>query len=123
MKNNEEEKIVAEALKYFRNLDRKKRLNCAQSVLKAFQKQYDIPDNFIDLYAEFGYGKAPEGYCGAFYAAKYLFEKENVSSKILEDHFLKYAGSLLCKEIRTNRNLSCLQCVEEATRIVINHLT
>ena len=123
MKNNEEEEIVAEAVKYFRNSDKKKRLNCAQSVLKAFQKRYDIPDDFIDSYAENGYGKAPKGYCGAFYAAKYFFDKKNISSKVLENHFMKYAGSVLCKEIRKNRKLSCLKCVEEATRVVINHLT
>lgn len=41
-------------------------LNCAQSVLKYF----DAPAAQIAEFKAFGGGRAPEGLCGALYAAK-----------------------------------------------------
>lgn len=93
-----------------------KRLNCAQSVISAFKEKYEIDDDTIDLFKGYGGGNAPEGVCGAFYAGMFALEKQ-APEKIEEfkKYFIENAGSLSCREIRTNKKLSCVGCVEKSS--------
>jgi hypothetical protein len=91
------------------------RLNCGQAILSAFKEKFPLPDQTIDRFKGYGGGKAPEGYCGAFYAVKSILETHFPGKfKNAEQTFLTQAGSTKCKEIRASRKLSCLGCIEKA---------
>lgn len=65
-----------------------------------------------------GSGRAANGYCGAFYAAKQVSEKMNLDGEVLENRFLERTGSLVCREIRAKRSVSCKECVNVAHDIL-----
>ena len=57
-------------------------------------------------------GRAPNGTCGALYAAKMM---QPDHSEALEDYFRRGAKNCtLCKEIRPNAVIPCNRCVEIA---------
>ena len=92
-----------------------KKMNCAQAVIAAFKEKYDLPADAVDMFASFGAGRAPEGQCGALYAAKYILEKSDKGKIALSEKiFIASAGSAKCKEIRKMNKLSCSGCVEKA---------
>ncbi|MBP6370366.1 MAG: C-GCAxxG-C-C family protein [Paludibacteraceae bacterium] len=93
-------------------------LNCAQAILTAWQKEYEIAENTILEFKQYGGGRAPEGACGALYAAEYLMKKHHQQSIYKE--FSVYAGSIACKEIRKNGVVSCQKCVEIADELLQN---
>ena len=95
----------------------KGRLNCAQSVLKAFQKEAALPDSAIDNAGNLGGGRAPEGLCGALYGAELIAEEDDVKTG-LESAFTDIAGSTKCREIRGNNRLSCRGCVALAAQLL-----
>ncbi|MFA6418201.1 MAG: C-GCAxxG-C-C family protein [Candidatus Margulisiibacteriota bacterium] len=99
------------------------RLNCAQSVIKAFQEHFGHDDKAVAEFLACGSGNAPGGVCGAYYAARHLLEKKS-PDKISEfdSWFKEKACSLSCKEIRQGRKLSCLGCVEKAAEFVKSSL-
>jgi len=91
--------------------------NCAQAILKAFQNYNKLADSDILKYRSAGGGKAEGGLCGALYAAK--LHLENIEKKSdLEKAFKNIAGYLTCREIKTNKTLSCSQCVETAAKLL-----
>lgn len=104
----------------FLGRDGEKRLNCAQAVLAAFKDNLKVDENLIALAQAHGGGRAPKGYCGAYWAAELLIEKYCCPEKAaeFEQYFKEKAGSLLCGEIRPLRKLSCVGCVEEAARFI-----
>ncbi len=78
--------------------------NCAQSILAAFDKRFDVTDEMIQEYRSCGGGRAPKGVCGALYAACQLIAKENPDLKEqFHNHFQKLTGSDKCREIRKNK--------------------
>jgi hypothetical protein len=107
------------AKNHFLGKDGHAKLNCAQSVIKACHDLFCASVQDVDAFSAFGGGKAPEGKCGAFYAACQLALKNN-SFKLnqFEQDFINAAGSLKCSEIRKQRRLSCLGCVEKATELL-----
>lgn len=91
------------------------RMNCAQAVINAFKEKYDIDDDILEEFKSYGSGKAPEGMCGAYYATKYLLEKSDPDkSAEFEQYFTDQAGSVKCHDIKANKKLSCLGCVEKS---------
>ena len=98
----------------------KKRLNCAQAVAHALHEHYGINEDALIKHAAHGSGNAPEGWCGAPYAAKKILEKLGAGDKTaeLEKMFIENAGSLKCAEIRKNRKFSCIKCIEAAADFV-----
>ncbi len=105
---------VEKAKAYYRDRSGPKKLNCAQSVIAAFKEEFCLDEDVVvHLFASFGSGRAPEGECGAFYAAKFILQK-NYRDKLDEcqNVFISKAGSLKCKEIRKINKLACLGCVE-----------
>ena len=97
-----------------------KRMNCAQSVISAFKEKFDLSEETIELFRPYGTGRAPDGLCGAFYAAKYILEKNDAEVKAseLENYFLEQAGAVKCHEIRVGKKLSCIGCVEKSSEFL-----
>ena len=88
------------------------RMNCAQAV--------GLSQEVIELFRAYGGGRAPDGLCGALYAAMYILKNKNAGEKSaeLEKFFLEQAGALKCHEVRTCRKLSCLGCVEKSSEFI-----
>ena len=97
-----------------------KRLNCAQSIISAFKDKYDFDEKIIDSFWQFGSGRAPDGQCGAYYAAKYILENKRADIKTdkLDQYFIEQAGSLVCHDIRKSKKLSCARCVEKSAEFI-----
>ena len=96
-----------------------RKLNCAQAVLKAFKDKFGLSEESIERFGTCGGGRAPDGQCGALYAAKVILEKAYPDRiKECEDAFLADAGSTQCREIRASRKLSCVGCVEKAAAYI-----
>jgi hypothetical protein len=97
---------VAKALDHFRN-KQGHNYNCAQAIAAAFDED---PARF----STHGSGRAPEGWCGAAYAAAELsHDTDGVKAA-----FMEAAGSVACREIRRSRAMSCATCVETSARLV-----
>jgi hypothetical protein len=93
------------------------RLNCAQSILRAFQAERGIPEDAVQQAVQLGHGRAEGGCCGALHAACELAEDE-VGSSSLRTAFVAKTGSEKCRDIRKSRTLSCEQCVRLAAELV-----
>jgi hypothetical protein len=96
-----------------------KRMNCCESVAYAFRDRIPLSEEELKSFAGFGGGRAPEGYCGAIYAAKRLLEIAG-SPKAAEipEIFQEVAGSAKCREIKALKKASCLTCIEKAAETV-----
>lgn len=90
-------------------------LNCAQVVLKGFQKELKIDDQEIEEYRAWGGGRAEGGMCGALYAAERLLQQSGKESVIEEFKF--HAGGTLCSEIK-EKNFTCAEYVRIADDLV-----
>ncbi|HEY5583228.1 MAG TPA: C-GCAxxG-C-C family (seleno)protein [Ruminiclostridium sp.] len=97
-----------------------KRMNCAQSVLSAFKDKFDIEDGLVEAFQSFGGGRAPNGLCGAYYAVKYIVNKQQDEEKgvELEQYFLEQAGALECSNIKGLKKLSCVGCIEKSSEFL-----
>lgn len=100
------------------------RMNCAQSVLNGFKEEFKISGDKLIEFQKYGGGRAPDGACGAFYAAKTILESSGGEGKIeeLEKTFMDCANSTKCREIKMNNCLSCLGCVEKASLFLDSYL-
>ena len=88
-----------------------KRYNCAQAVAKAFER-----NDLVESLQFCGGGKAPEGLCGALYAAMLLAGEER--DDVVKEKFLEEIGHLECKVIRKNGQVTCTDCVRRSAEIV-----
>ncbi len=95
--------------------------NCAQSVLKGFQAECDIPESRIDEFRAYGGGRAPGGICGALYAADMLLAEQGRDS--ISRQFAAEAGNIHCLHIKKESKTSCKDCVKIADRLVEESLT
>jgi len=116
---------VEKAKNHYLGLSEHKRMNCAQSVIVTFKKRYNLEDAVVEEFKHFGGGKAPDGMCGAFYAAKYILQQFHIAKENeFEQYFIELSGSNKCREIRYAKKLSCLDCVEKSaeylSKICIN---
>jgi len=91
------------------------KLNCAQSIIKAFQAQLNIPD-VVAEFRKYGGGRAPEGICGALYAADYLLNLQGKNS--IQEEFRQKANAVTCLELKKNRRVSCEMCVNIADELL-----
>lgn len=96
------------------------RLNCAQSVLRAFQPQLGLSEQTIQQARGLGGGQAQGGRCGALHAALELAGEEAARDRI-QEAFVARAGSQTCRDIRKAKALSCMQCVELAAALLREH--
>lgn len=107
-----------DALEHFRG---KNRYNCAQAVLKAYAPMVGLGDACLERFSHFGSGQAPEGECGALFAAKAVFQDSAVKQEI-ENEFIRAAGSKKCRDIRKEKKFTCGQCVQTAADAVFLRL-
>ena len=102
-------------------LNGNKKHNCAQAVIAGFKDKFSLKDELVATFASHGGGKAPDGHCGALYAARHILEKESPGEiEKCNDAFIKAAGSTKCKEIRSMKKASCISCVEMAAELLEN---
>jgi hypothetical protein len=102
---------------YFHVLPEK--LNCAQAVLKGFQKEFNITDQEIEEYRAWGGGRAKDGVCGALFAAERLLLQ--VDKPSIENEFIAVAGDFRCVDIKKGK-FPCLDCVRIADELVEKNL-
>ncbi|PYG89070.1 broad specificity phosphatase PhoE [Ruminiclostridium sufflavum DSM 19573] len=97
-----------------------RRMNCAQAVICAFKEEFEIDEKVIEDFRKMGGGNAPDGLCGAYYAASYVLHEKGAEDKAyeLENYFSEYAGSVKCKEIKEGRKLSCTGCVVRSSEFL-----
>lgn len=107
-----------DALEHFRG---RNRYNCAQAVLKAYAPSVGMEDACLEQFSHLGSGRAPEGECGALFAAKSVFQ-DVVAKQRIEEEFVRAAGSKKCRDIRKGRNFTCEQCVQTAADAVFVRL-
>jgi len=93
---------------------KKEGLNCAQSILRAFQSHRRIPEEAIINAERLGGGQAEAGVCGALYAALQLMNEPPARQR-LSDAFVARAGSDKCGEI----GISCVECVRLAASLTM----
>jgi hypothetical protein len=101
------------ALKVFRQPP--ERFNCAQAVLHAWCEVGGGTALTVAELKPFGAGRAPDGLCGAVYAACLLAPDR---AGELKSAFAAGVGSLYCKEIRAAKEHSCAECVAEAAELL-----
>lgn len=94
-------------------------MGCAQAVAEALREGLRLDEGLVLSMSKATGGRAPLGYCGAVYAAmKVAEEKAPHRQQDIEAYFLKEAGGLTCREIRSERKLLCADCVEQAARLL-----
>lgn len=101
-------------------LFRKGKKNCAEAVAGAWQKVSGKDLEVTENLSRCGSGRAPQGLCGAVYAAQLVSDEDKKAE--LTGRFADAAGSLLCGEIRSMRKLSCTACVELAASLLEENL-
>lgn len=94
-------------------------LNCAQSVLKGFQKEFSISDLEIEEYRAWGGGRADGGVCGALFAAERLLRQ--IGKESVTEEFRKLAGGDLCSELK-EKQFTCAEYVRMADELVQKNL-
>lgn len=95
------------------------RLDCALSVLYAFKDNFGISTDVIETFKGYGSGRAPEGLCGAVFAAKHILKKIAVAKvNDFEKDFSQQAGALKCRDIRNAKKLSCVECVARSSEFL-----
>jgi len=85
---------------------------------ETFLEKYPLDEKKTTILSACGGEMAPEGYCGAFYAAKCLLDRHfphRAQDGIKEFHAA--AGSLKYREIKTLKKLPCIGCVEKAAEV------
>ncbi len=98
-----------------------KRHNCAQAVIAGFMEELSLKEADAAAFASHGGGKAPNGICGALYAAQHIISmKAPETVEKCSSSFILAAGSDKCKEIRAMKKLSCLGCVGKASELLEN---
>ena len=95
------------------------RLNCAQSVSETFRERFPLDEKTTALLPTCGGGRAPEGYCGAFYAVNCILGKYSPERLAEGMEMLRAsAGSLKCGEIKALKKLPCVGCVEKSAEVI-----
>ncbi len=102
------------AIEYFHK--KPQNLNCAQSILKSWQKDFNIDEKDINSFIKFGGGRAPYGLCGAVYAADHLLALINKPS--IQDNFENKLAYKTCSELKRKGRVSCENCVEMADELI-----
>jgi len=90
-------------------------LNCAQAILKGFQKEFAVTDQEIEEYRAWGGGRAQDGICGALFSAERLLAQAGKPS--ITEEFNARAGDIRCREIKAIK-FSCIDCVRLADELI-----
>ena len=107
-----------DALAYFHQ---QQGYTCAQAVWKAYAAQAGLDEACLESLSRFGGGRAPDGECGALFAAKSLFQ-DRAAQRAIENIFVRAAGDATCRAIRKGKTFTCGQCVQTAADAVLAQL-
>ena len=107
---------VTRAIKAYKE----ERLNCAQSVLRAFQQQRSISEDDIEEARWHGGGRAKDGMCGALHSALKLTSDTSARDR-LRAAFVERAGAETCRDIRRAARTPCVECVRIAASLLVEH--
>ncbi len=94
--------------------------NCAQAILKAYQEEFNIPEELIIEFRAWGGGRVAGGLCGALYSAEYLANRHHLAP--VRQDFLEKAGDIACLALKEKQKISCIKCVQIADEIIENRL-
>ena len=103
---------IDKARSYYLGKNGYSRLDCCRSIAKAFQERFAFPEGAVDQLGNYSFGRAPQGQCGALYAAQLLLKGHQDEIRSCETALALSAGAIGCREIRRLRKLSCAGCVE-----------
>ncbi len=92
----------------------RKPYSCAQTVYAAFAEQID-PQKMDEMKLNSA-GRAPDGICGALYAAISLRPE---CADEFKAKFSQLAGDTRCREIKTVHKTPCEECVKIAASLLI----
>ena len=98
---------------YFHSLPGK--LNCAQAILKGFQKEFGITAQEIEEFRAMGGGRAQDGICGALYSAERLLIQ--MGKPGITEEFKSRVGETHCLAIKTTK-FPCIDCVRIADELL-----
>lgn len=105
---------IKEAMEHFHGVDD---LNCIQSVLKVYQEEFDLSDEFIADAKINGGGRAEGGECGALYAIRELIYKSQPEAyNEISKKFKAETGSVCCEPIKEMERKTCRECVGLAVK-------
>ena len=90
-----------------------KRHNCAQAVIEGLGFPERVPEM-----AAFGGGRAPDGTCGALYAA--MSALPEADREALACEFRAELGATRCRELKA-AGVPCPSCVDCAARLAERH--
>ena len=85
--------------------------NCAQCVAAAFGRE-----DLVSALKDCGGGRAPDGVCGALYAALQIASEEKRAGIARE--FAAKNGSEKCRELKQRFRVPCPQCVATAADLL-----
>ncbi len=90
-------------------------LNCAQAVLKGFQKEFNISDQEIEEYRAWGGGRAQEGICGALFSSEHILIQAGKPG--ITEEFNAMVGATHCQQIKRIK-FPCIDCVRLAYELI-----
>lgn len=96
------------------------KFNCAQAVAYAFSRE-----DLLDELKTCGSGNAPDGLCGALFAAMKIAgnSPENSAARKIADAFEKKLGHKRCADLKKIGRVPCTECVACATEILEENLS
>lgn len=92
--------------------------NCAQAIAYHWQELFNDKE-IVSTYAPYVGGHAPDGYCGALFAAINAVPAQSGSIK---RDFQEACGSIYCREIKQSRHTPCQFCVATADSLVEKYI-
>ena len=93
---------------------------CSQAVLLGFKEEFNVTEKDIEEFGAWRGGRAPEGCCGALYAANVMLERRGLHP--VTEEFCAVAGSDKCSEIKGDTKYPCIDCVRLADALVEKRL-
>jgi hypothetical protein len=90
-------------------------LNCAQAVSAAHQAVTGRQGSAVADFQLLGGGRAPDGECGALYAACHLAPE---AAARLRTGFAARAGATGCRPLKRERRFPCTECVGLAAELL-----
>lgn len=99
-----------------------RKVNCAEAILRAYLGDRSALPAGVKNFRALGWGHAPEGECGAYFAAGYVIDQLTFAGpaagrtraskrRAFESEFIRRIGSKTCTCIKKDRLASCRQCV------------
>ena len=91
--------------------------NCAQAVANKWKDLYRSAD-IVSEYAPYVGGRAPEGLCGALFAA---IQAVPDHADEIKAEFAAACGAETCRAIKAENKTPCTVCVDTADSLVEKH--